>query len=324
MARSLTEVIARRRLAVYRRLLLLAVPAALAGCQDGGEMLAPESTGGATAIPAAAPEGLLAAASLDRIAFATSNDIYGMSPTGAGQSRMTSYSGEEIYPIWSPDHGRIAFNRIRDGHFELYLMKADGTNGHWALAKDASVTVGRASWAPDGKSLVAQIYLTSAYVGKIDLASGQWTHLAPLGRYGLQGTYPMYSKDGTWIYYVAPGGKELRRFQPNGSDVLVTTIEGSLSELALSPDGKKIAFVLNVLGNTDVCVLDLATGDFKRVIKNSHQDVDPAWSPNGARLAFASDRSGKFQIYVADSDDGGNLVKLTARTNGAYDPSWYR
>lgn len=42
MVRSLTEVIARRRLAVYRRLLLLAVPAALAGCQDGGEMLAPE------------------------------------------------------------------------------------------------------------------------------------------------------------------------------------------------------------------------------------------------------------------------------------------
>jgi hypothetical protein len=46
MTLSLTEVIALRRLArMYRRILVLAVPAALAGCQDSGDVLAPESAG---------------------------------------------------------------------------------------------------------------------------------------------------------------------------------------------------------------------------------------------------------------------------------------
>ena len=46
MALSLTEIIALRRLAsVYRRILVLAVPAALAGCQESGDVLAPDSAG---------------------------------------------------------------------------------------------------------------------------------------------------------------------------------------------------------------------------------------------------------------------------------------
>jgi len=52
-------------------------------------------------------------------------------------------------------------------------------------------------------------------------------------------------------------------------------------------------------------------------------DSHPAWSPDGARLAFTSYRTGKAQIYTMDHA-GANLLKITNQAYGAADPSWYR
>jgi Tol biopolymer transport system component len=328
MARPLNEIIALRRLArVYRRLLLLAVPAALAGCGDGGDALAPESDAG-PAETAPVPVFETAAGLLNRIAFVTrtdnGSDIWSMSPTGTNQKRMTSFSGQEFYPIWAPDHGRIAFSRMRNGHAEIYLMKADGTNGHWALPTASTYSITAPSWAPDGKSILAQIWVSGPYIGKVDLATGQWTHLAPAGYYGLPGRNPIYSKDGTWIYYLTQANKQVRRFQPLGQDVLVKSFTSAVDALALSPDGTKLAYLSYATGNNEIYVLTLATGQTKRLTYDSHQDTDPAWSPDGTRIAFASDRSGQRQIYTMNSADGGNVIKLTSKTYGVDHPSWYR
>jgi hypothetical protein len=236
MACSRTEVVALRRLArVYRRLLLLAVPAALAGCGDS-DALAPESADGAAELSAPAAEALMASASLDRIAFMNmtdnGSDIWGMSPTGTNQKRMTSYAGDEDDPIWSPDHGRIAFVRQRGSHLDVYLMNADGSNGHWAMPKDPGYVVNAPSWAPDGKSLLAQIWVNGPYVGKIDLATGEWSHVAAVGHYGTSGRNPIYSKDGKWIYYLAPANRDLRKFQPGGQDVSVKLFTSAINALA--------------------------------------------------------------------------------------------
>lgn len=328
MARPLNEVIALRRLArVYRRLLLLAVPAALAGCGDGGDALAPESAGG-PAEAAPVPD-FDVAASLNRIAFVTrtdnGSDIWRMSATGTSQTRMTSYSGQELAPIWAPDHSRIAFNRQRsNGLYEIYLMKADGTNGHWALPTASGFVMNAPSWAPNGKSFLAQIWVNGPYIGKVDLATGQWTHLAPAGYYGLPGRNPIYSKDGTWIYYLTQANKQVRRFQPLGQDVLVKSFTSAVDALALSPDGTRLAYLSYATGNNEIYVLTLSTGQIKRLTYDSHQDTDPAWSPDGTRIAFASDRSGQRQIYTMNSADGGNVIKLTSKTNGVDHPSWYR
>jgi Tol biopolymer transport system component/predicted Ser/Thr protein kinase len=57
-------------------------------------------------------------------------------------------------------------------------------------------------------------------------------------------------------------------------------------------------------------------------ISSSRSEVHPNFSPDGRRVAFTSDRSGSWEIWVADPD-GGNAVKLTsmdATNTGA--PSW--
>ena len=47
----------------------------------------------------------------------------------------------------------------------------------------------------------------------------------------------------------------------------------------------------------------------------------PAWSPDGSRIAFTSDRDGTWQIYVVDRD-GSDYQRLTNTTGHEKMPSW--
>jgi Tol biopolymer transport system component len=47
--------------------------------------------------------------------------------------------------------------------------------------------------------------------------------------------------------------------------------------------------------------LDQITGD-------NANDTDPVWSPDGRWIAFASDRQGRYEIFIAAVDDGGVIA----------------
>ena len=50
-------------------------------------------------------------------------------------------------------------------------------------------------------------------------------------------------------------------------------------------------------------------------------DIEPAWSPDGRRLAFTSKRDGNFEIYIMNAD-GGNQVRLTDSPEADHYPAW--
>ena len=58
-----------------------------------------------------------------------------------------------------------------------------------------------------------------------------------------------------------------------------------------------------------------------KLTTNTTDDLEPAWSEDGSKIAFATDRNGDFEIYVMKSD-GTSPTRLT--TNSAYDccPTW--
>ena len=50
-------------------------------------------------------------------------------------------------------------------------------------------------------------------------------------------------------------------------------------------------------------------------------DRQPAWSPDGTRIAFISNREGNYELYVANAD-GSRIARLTDDPGNDFNPAW--
>ncbi len=72
-----------------------------------------------------------------------------MNADGTDQRSLTNSPGvQEGSPNWSPDGGRIAFTSDRDGDFEVYTMRPNGSSVRQLTFNDASEF--HPNWSPDG------------------------------------------------------------------------------------------------------------------------------------------------------------------------------
>ena len=102
-----------------------------------------------------------------------------------------------------------------------------------------------------------------------------------------------------------------------------------VSDPQLSPDGRRVAFVVTTLSEdqdeylSNIWVVDTAGGEPRRFTTGPQRDTAPRWSPDGSRLAFVSERvpKQKAQLYVMPAD-GGEPARLTELRNGAAHPVW--
>ena len=86
--------------------------------------------------------------------------------------------------------------------------------------------------------------------------------------------------------------------------------EGILASPTFSPDGSKMVFVSDMHGGPNVFIMDLATGDTKRLSFFGNYNTSPAFSPKGDLIAFVSKTEGALEICVM-RPDGSNARVLS-------------
>ena len=188
--------------------------------------------------------------------------------------------------------------------------------------------------APDGRSLAflrgPESLSQDLYVLPVDRtlsASGEPRRLTSWNRFTLN---PAWTADGREII-VATGELEntrLWRVPVSGSgdaSVIASAGDGAMLP-ALAPDGR-LAFT-RALRRVSIWTLDLTASrkEGSRLRRwpgsSSRIDTNPRFSPDGRRVAFVSNRSGTYQIWIANADGSGAfpLTSMTALLVGT--PNW--
>ena len=101
----------------------------------------------------------------------------------------------------------------------------------------------------------------------------------------------------------------------------IDVTSGTWLDLDVAPDGRTIAFSL--LG--DIYLVPFAGGDAKAITSGIAWDMQPAFSPDGKKIAFTSDRAGGDNLWTmnADGSDPKQVTKESYRlvNEPAWDPS---
>jgi len=177
---------------------------------------------------------------------------------------VTNDPSKHAWPMWSGDGKTLYFMSDRDGVENLWAKPVTGGDAR----ELTSFKNGRVVWpsiANDGKTIVFERNFT---IWSLDLASGK-TSEVPIT---LRGASPSPASDHQ-------------------------TLTQGFQSLALSPDGRKIAFV----GRGEVFAASAKDGgDATRITTTPELETQLAWAPDSRRLVYASARGGAMHLFLYD------------------------
>jgi len=192
----------------------------------------------------------------------TAHDIWVYDMKSGQHTRLTDFPGEDRNPVWGPDQQTVFYLSERSGSFNVWKFP---------LATPAATT----------------------QVTHFDRNPVRFLSIS-------RGGDLCFGYDGE-IYTLAAGAAEPARVavhiavdtQPAATEA-VTLTKGA-TEMALSPNGKEIAFVVR----GEVYVASTEFGTTRRITDTPEQERSVDFSPDGRRLVFAGERGGSWNLYEA-------------------------
>jgi uncharacterized repeat protein (TIGR01451 family) len=122
-------------------------------------------------------------------------------------------------------------------------------------------------------------------------------------------------------YDSKPGSNyEVYAINADGTDLVnVSNLTGGDSDPDWSPNGK-IAWV-HYAGNAEIYVANADGSNVQQLTNNDADDTEPKWSPDGTKIAFRSERDGRYEVYVMNADGSGQ-TRLTNESCQSTSPLW--
>ncbi len=230
-----------------------------------------------------------------QIAFSYAGDIW-IARTNGGEARMlTSHSGYDDRPRFSPDGSKLAFVSKRTGNGDIYVMSLETEDVRRLTYHDGTDVLH--CWSPDGLWL----YFSS-------------------GRDSISTAAYKVSVDGGTPIKVAGDPRE-------GYDNLTVSPDGKT--LALNNNGDPWwRHGPNPSSPSDIWIVSESIGskDYRKVSDYSGRNMWPMWDSDGKGLYFVSDRDGNENIWHKSTEngdaeqithfDGGRVLRASISGNG--------
>lgn len=110
----------------------------------------------------------------------------------------------------------------------------------------------------------------------------------------------------------------------SGAMTKLVNFPGMNTSAAVSPDGRKLAVILDKDGMPELYTIDLHGGPRVRLTRGRAAESSPSWSPDGSRIVFSSEEaSGRPQIYIINAN-GGTPQRISNPAFSRYctSPTW--
>lgn len=253
-------------------------------------------------------------------------DVWTINVTSGELTQWTDTPGEEAYPTWSLDGKRVAYV-VDESEIKEVTREGDVRD----LVSGINGVAYAPSWQAGPDPRISWIRSTP---GKADLMVGNEVRLEghdvfPFRVQWQDDGSALFTADGS-VMRLAPDDEapeevpftaKLTIDRPNFESRANIVQDGTwpvkgIVTPALHPEGDRIAFVaLN-----DLWTMRIGETP-EKVTDDTFYESDPAWSPDGSRLAYISDRNGSLDIWIREVESGEEQA-LTSSDGAALYPAW--
>lgn len=245
--------------------------------------------------------------------FPDHNEIVAKPALGGAESKIHEHASYASISF-SPDGKTLAAADLDlvDGKAGIFLIDLASGETKRVSTPEAPAVDHTPRFSPDGKNLAFIRYFSSfkREIFVIPAGGGDAREITSddVRIYGLT-----WSADSGSIFFTSyrdVGRLNLWRVSAvGGQPEMLPTGSKELEGLALSPDGKTLAFVEET---SDENIWEVTPGSApKPVVRSARADHSQQFSPDGTRIVFASDRTGNYEIWLAEAD-GRNQQQLTS------------
>jgi Tol biopolymer transport system component len=209
---------------------------------------------------------------------------------------VTEGGAKELWPMWSKDGSTIYYISDRDGKQNLWSRSLSGTAKQLTSFKDGRVLWPSISY--DGKTIVFERDFT---IWKYDIASNQAMPVSISKRGAAAGPATqhlkltsqfddlMLSPDGKKVAFVAHGEVFAASATDGGDAMRITNTVENETNLAWSPDSRRMVYVSNREDAAHLYIYDFATRNETKLTSADTDDALPVFSPDGKFIAFQRD-----------------------------------